>query len=127
MESLRPGSSLGRYEIAERIGRGGMASVYRARDLDLSMDVAIKVRAAQQDEDPTFVERFRNEAQAVASFVHPNIITVHDFGEDRGVTYIVMEYVTGGTLYDLLSRSLPLDEVLKLIGPLAQALDYAHG
>ena len=81
----------------ERIGRGGMASVYRARDSQLNRDVAVKVLASFDADDTTFVERFRREAQAVAGLNHPNIIQVHDFGDDKGFSYIVMEYVTGGT------------------------------
>ena len=127
VDSMLPGSVLGRYQIVEGIGRGGMASVFRAVDPELNRDVAIKVLPSFQTEDPTFVERFRQEAQAVARLTHPNIIRVHDFGEDKGFTYIVMEYVTGGTLMDRLNRQLPLADVVDLVSPIAQALDYAHG
>lgn len=110
----------------ERIGRGGMASVYRARDSQLNRDVAVKVLASFDADDTTFVERFRREAQAVAGLNHPNIIQVHDFGDDKGFSYIVMEYVTGGTLEDRIGDRLTLPEVLELIGPVAEALAFAH-
>ena len=73
------------------------------------------------------MERFRNEAQSVAGLNHPNILAVHDFGEDKEFTYIVMEYLTGGTLKDRLDRRLSVDEALEILTPLASALDYAHG
>ena len=126
VDALLPGSSLGRYQIMERVGRGGMASVYRARDPQLNRDVAVKVLPSFEADDPTFVERFRREAQAVAALNHPNIIQVHDFGDDKGFSYIVMEYVTGGTLHDRLGGRLPLPDVLDLITPVADALTYAH-
>ena len=103
-----------------------MASVYRARDPQLNRDVAVKVLPSFEADDPTFVERFRREAQAVATLNHPNIIQVHDFGDDKGFSYIVMEYVTGGTLQDRLGARLPLQKVLDLITPVADALTYAH-
>ena len=126
MDSLLAGGSLGRYQIVEQIGRGGMASVFRALDPDLDRHVAVKVLQSFTAEDPTFVERFRQEAQAVARLSHPNVIKVHDFGEDKGFTYIVMEYLTGGTLQDRLGGSLPLPEVLELVSPVADGLGYAH-
>ena len=128
MESLLAGSSLGRYRVIELIGRGGMASVFRAHDPDLNRYVAIKVLPSYEVQEPTFADRFRQEAQAVAGLNHPNIIQVYDFGEDKGFIYIVMAHVTGGTLQDRLGgRRLPLDETLELIGPVGEALEYAHG
>ena len=126
MVSLPPGSKLGRYQVLERIGRGGMASVFRAYDPDLDRHVAAKILPSFQSEDPTFVPRFRQEAQAVAKLSHPNIIQVHDFGEDKGFTFIVMEYITGGTLANQLTTPMPVKEVLRWAAPLARALEYAH-
>ena len=126
VESLLPGSTLGRYQVVEAIGRGGMASVFRAHDPELNRFVAIKVLPSFHADDPTFVQRFRQEAQAVARLSHPNVIQVHDFGEDKGFSYIVMELVTGGTLRDRMGRRMPLTEAMGLIVPLAAALDYAH-
>lgn len=100
-----------------------MAIVYRARDPSLGRTVAVKVLPSLQEQDPSFAERFRNEAQAVASLRHTNIVQIFDFGGDRSFTYIVMEYVDGGTLYDLLNHQLSLDETLTLVRPLAEALD----
>ena len=127
MESLLPGSSLGRYQLVEWIGRGGMASVFRALDPQLKRHVAIKVLPSYQAADPTFVERFKREAQAVARLNHPNIVRIHDFGDDKGFTYIVMELVTGGSLQERMDRRFSLTEVLHLVTPLAQALESAHG
>lgn len=127
MDSLLPGSRLGRYEVLERIGRGGMASVFRAHDPELDRDVAIKVLPSYRAESPALVERFTQEAQALAGLCHSNIVQFHDFGEDKGFSYIAMEYVTDGTLQERLGRLLPLADVLELIGPLADALETAHG
>ncbi len=126
MVSLPPGSRLGRYQILEQIGRGGMATVFRAYDPELDRHVAVKVLPSFQAEDPTFVERFRQEAQSIARLNHPNIIQVYDFGEDKGFTFIVMEYVTGGTLARHVTHALALEEVLEWVSPIAQALEYAH-
>ena len=126
MVSLPSGSKLGRYQVTDLLGHGGMASVFKASDPELNRFVAVKVLPSYHAEDPTFVERFRREAQAIAGLNHPNIIQVHDFGEDKGFIYIVMEYVTGGTLEDRLKDRYTLDDVLELISPLADALDYAH-
>ena len=127
MTSLLPGSQLGRYEVLEQIGRGGMATVFRALDPRLKRDVAVKVLPSYVSENPTLVDRFSQEAQSVARLDHPNIITVHDYGEDKGFTYIVMEYLTGGTLRDRLDRKISPQEALEFLDPLARALDYAHG
>ena len=103
-----------------------MATVFRAFDSQLGRVVALKVMPSYRSEEPTFLERFRNEARAVAQLSHSNIVRVHDFGEDKGFTYLVMEYLTGGTVKELLNRRLTLSETLSLLSPLADALDYAH-
>jgi serine/threonine-protein kinase len=126
VESLLEGSRLGRYRVIEQIGRGGMATVFRAHDPERDRHVAIKVMPSYHPEDRAFVERFGQEARAVFALDHPNIIKFYDLGEDKGFSYIVMEYVTGGTLEDRLKDRLPLAEVLELITPLAEALDYGH-
>ena len=126
MASLLPGGSLGRYQVVEEIGRGGMAVVFRAFDPRLERDVAVKVLPSHSSEDPTYVERFRNEARAVARLNHPNILRVHDFGEDKGFIYLVTEYLTGGTLRDRIGKPILLDSVIETLTPLASALDYAH-
>src|SRR6266568_1311289 len=98
--SVTPGSSLGPYRIVEQIGRGGMATVYKAYQPSLSRHVAIKVLPAFFVEDPNFLERFRQEAKAVASLDHPNILPIYDFDEEDGLAYIVTKLVDGGTLSD---------------------------
>lgn len=126
MASMSPGSHLGRYEIIELIGRGGMASVFRAHDPLLDRDVAIKVLASIFPPDPTFAERFSIEARTVANLRHPNIVQVYDFGEDDGFTFIVSELVEGGTLQEYANGPISIAEVVRLLKPIAEALDYAH-
>jgi tetratricopeptide (TPR) repeat protein/tRNA A-37 threonylcarbamoyl transferase component Bud32 len=121
------GQTLGGYRILSQIGKGGMATVYKAFQPSLDRYVAIKVLPpyyAAQDE--TFLKRFRQEARAVARLRHPNILMVLDYGEQDGTTYIVMEYVEAGTLTDRLGRIMSLAEVTPLIQQVASALDYAH-
>ena len=107
--SLRPGNPgllprtfAGRYELIELIASGGMADVYRARDSLLDRDVAIKVLAEHLSNDPAFVARFQREAKAVARLIHPNIVSLFDYGSDGGTSFIVMEYVEGRTVCDTL-------------------------
>ncbi len=128
MVSIPPGSSLGRYRIIEQLGRGGMATVFRAHDPNLDRHVAVKVLPSFHTEDPTFVGRFSQEAQTVASLNHPNILQIYDFGDEKGYSFIVSELVSGGDLQDRLgSDPMSLLDVLKFMRPLAEALDYAHG
>jgi eukaryotic-like serine/threonine-protein kinase len=94
----------GRYELGPLLGAGGMASVYRATDRALERTVAVKVLGPPCDQDPALVERFRHEAQAAAGLSHPNIVAVFDSGSEAGVHYLVMEYVQGETLAELLRR-----------------------
>lgn len=117
----------GRYEIKEEIGRGGMASVFHAYDPRFERDVAIKVLPREFLHDPQFRARFEREAKMVALLEHPAIVPVYDFGEEEGQPYIVMRYMSGGSLSDLLKKGpLPLNEVVKMITRLAPALDAAH-
>jgi hypothetical protein len=99
----------GRYELDGVVGRGGMAEIYRARDLRLGRIVAVKTLREDLAGDPTFQARFRREAQSAASLNHPSIVAVYDTGEDRTgevpVPYIVMEYADGRTLADLLGEA----------------------
>src|ERR1700681_3905769 len=111
--SFAPGSQFGRYEIVEPLGRGGMATVYRAYQASLDRYVAIKVLPAFFAEEEGFRERFRREAVAVAQLRHPNILTVFDYGEEQGVAYLVSELVDGGTLADRLGKPLSIDQVRK--------------
>ena len=124
--TLAAGSSLGPYRIVEQVGRGGMATVYKAFQPSLHRFVAIKVLPEFLAGDPSFRSRFEQEAVAIARLRHPNILTVYDHGEDDGVAYIVTEFIEGGTLADQLGKPLPADYVAQVLGPIASALDYAH-
>lgn len=121
------GQTLGGYQVIRQVGKGGMATVYKAYQPSLDRYVALKVMPAyyaQQDE--AFLKRFQREARAIAKLRHPNILIVLDFGEQEGITYIVMEYVDAGTLNDRLGQPLPMDEIAVIIDGVAGALDYAH-
>jgi serine/threonine protein kinase len=122
------GRTLGNYQILEEIGRGGMAIVYRAYQPSLNRHVAIKVLPPHFTFDRQFVERFLREAQAAASLRHPNIVVVHDVAEQNGLYYIVMEYLQGQTLRQLIEREGPLSpaRVARMVERIASALDYAH-
>src|SRR6266550_8223979 len=99
----------GRYELVRHVARGGMAEVYLAHDKLLDRPVALKVLFPELSVDPSFVERFRREAQAAANLSHPNIVSVYDWGEEDGGTYfIVMEYVDGKTLSSMVRGGGPL-------------------
>ncbi|MGZ5348282.1 MAG: protein kinase domain-containing protein, partial [Solirubrobacterales bacterium] len=117
-----------RYRIEDRLGSGGMSSVFRATDTILERTVAVKILAEHLSDDERFVARFRREALAVAKLVHPNIVQVYDTGIDSGRHYIVMEYVKGKSGAQLLQAQGTLDpETSVEIGIQACAgLDYAH-
>jgi eukaryotic-like serine/threonine-protein kinase len=124
--ALTAGARLGRYEIVEQIGRGGMATVYKALQTGLDRYVALKVLPAHLAGDPQFGERFQREAVLIANLRHPNILTIFDYGSDDGYTYIVSELVEGGTLSQRLGRPLGTARASALLAPIADALDYAH-
>ena len=118
----------GRYEIIEKIGEGGMAYVFKARDGLLNRYVAVKVLKEEYSKDEVFVTRFRTEAQSAASLIHPNIVSVFDVGEDKGVSFIVMELLESKTLKDYIQikGALPSDITLKIAAQIASALEAAH-
>jgi eukaryotic-like serine/threonine-protein kinase len=124
--SVLVGKSLGQFRLVERIGAGGMATVFKAYQPTLDRYVAIKVLPAYYARDPVFVKRFEREARAVAKLAHPNIVQIHDFGEQDHITYIVMEYVDGGTLKDRLKCPLPVAEAVDFIMQAAEGLECAH-
>ena len=93
-----------RYEVIDRIGRGGMAEVFRARDLLLDREVAVKVLFPENASDPNFVERFRREAQSAAGLNHPNIVGVYDWGQHGSTYFMAMEFVPGNTLAQIIRR-----------------------
>ena len=122
----------GRYELDGIVGRGGMAEVYRARDIRLDRIVGVKTLRDDLARDPTFQARFRREAQSAASLNHPSIVAVYDTGEDMvgntPVPYIVMEFVDGRTLRDLLrdDRRLLPERAAEITDGVLRALDYSH-
>jgi len=121
-----------RYQVGDTLGFGGMSEVHRGRDLRLGRDVAVKVLRADLARDPSFQARFRREAQNAASLNHPAIVAVYDTGETAGETgpvpYIVMEYVDGDTLRDVLKREGPLPprRAMEIVADVCAALDFSH-
>jgi eukaryotic-like serine/threonine-protein kinase len=124
------GQRFGPYQLGARIGVGGMGEVYRASDTRLDRTVAVKVLSSHVAADPQSRERFEREARAVGALNHPHICTLHDVGHQRGIDFLVMEYLEGETLADRLGRArdrpLPLTETLRFAIQIASALDRAH-
>ena len=118
----------GRYALLRRIARGGMADVYLARDASLDRQVAVKVLFPEFANDSSFVERFRREAKAAANLNHPNIVGIFDWGQEQGTYYIVMEYVVGRNMADVLRSTGPLspDRAAEIAHDVAEALGSAH-
>jgi serine/threonine protein kinase len=121
------GKSLGQFRIVDRIGAGGMATVFKAYQPNLDRYVAVKVLPAYHARDPIFLKRFQQEARSVAKLQHANIVPIHEFGEQDGITFIVMEYVDGGTLKDRLKRSISVAESVDFVIQAAEGLGCAHG
>ena len=117
-----------RYEIVQRVGRGGMADVFLARDVLLDRPVAVKVLFPEYATDPAFVERFRREAQAAANLNHPNIVSVYDWGRVGNTYFMAMEYVEGRTLADILrsDQALTSAQAADIASEVASALSFAH-
>ena len=127
MESL-VGRTLGKYELTAMIGGGGMATVYKAYHPGLDQQVAIKILHPFLSTDPSFIDRFRREARAVATLRHPNIVRVLDFDHEEHLYYMVMEYIDGPTLSTVLggrrkSGGLSLPEIGRIFPPLCSAID----
>lgn len=118
----------GRYRVGPRIARGGMATVYQATDLRLDRTVAVKVMHAGLGEDADFVARFEREARSAARLSHHNVVSVFDQGDDHGTLFLVMEYVPGLTLRDLIRKEAPMDpgKALGVLEPVLAALAAAH-
>lgn len=118
----------GRYRVDDELARGGMATVYRGRDLRLDRPVALKVMRGDLARDDAFVRRFVHEARAAARLQHPHIVSVYDQGEDAGTVYLAMELVEGRTLRDVIRTEAPLStrSALRLLGPVVEALAAAH-
>lgn len=117
-----------RYEIVRSIGEGGMANVYLGYDTILDRNVAIKVLRGDLSNDEKFVRRFQREALSASSLSHPNIVEMYDVGEDNGIYYIVMEYIEGQTLKQLLKRrgSLTLSEAIDIMLQITEGMAHAH-
>src|SRR5262245_64269031 len=117
-----------RYEIQRGIARGGMAEVYLARDQLLDRPVAVKVLFAEYARDPSFVERFRREARSAANLNHPNIVAIYDWGQQLGTYFIVMEYIEGRSLSDIIRTEGPLHptRAAEIAADVAAALGFAH-
>jgi serine/threonine protein kinase len=121
------GSSLGQYHIVEMLGKGGMATVYKATQKTVNRTVAVKVLPRALMHDDTFMQRFRREAEVVASLEHFHILPMYDYGEYDGMPYIVMRFLEGGSLQERIREGpLPWDQVLHIVSQIADALDYAH-
>jgi putative two-component system response regulator len=123
---LAPGGRLGAYRIVEYVGKGGMAEVYKGYHEGLDRTVAIKILPDFFVDDRSSRDRFHQEARSIARLNHPNILRIFDFGEDDGVPYLVLEFIEGDTLADRLGKPMPLESVVKLLTPIASALDHAH-
>jgi serine/threonine protein kinase len=128
MDNLPSGQMLGPYRIINQIGRGGMATVYKAYQASVDRYVAIKVLPSQLAESKEFAARFQQEARIIARLEHPHILPVFDYGESEGVAYFVMRYLEAGTLKDRMQagRPLPLAEIDRIFTQLTEALSYAH-
>ena len=117
-----------RYQLEKKLDTGGMATVYLAKDLTLERSVAIKILRSDYSKDPAFRERFRQEAKAAANLSHSNIVTIHDFGLDDDRLFIIMEYVPGSTLKDLIDKHgrLTVEDSIALIVQACAGIGYAH-
>jgi serine/threonine-protein kinase len=124
---LSPGTPFGPFRIVASLGRGGMASVYRARDASLDRDVALKVLPAEFLHDPTFADRFRQEARVAAKLEHPHVVPIHGYGIDNGRPWMALRLLAGGSLADRLRQGpLPPAEAARILSEVGSALDAAH-
>jgi len=125
--ALPPGTRLGPYEIVSALGTGGMGEVYRARDTRLERTVAVKILPFHLSNDPIRKQRFEREAKTISSLNHPNICTLHDIGSQDGVDYLVMEYVEGKTVRELLDADrLAMRDIIPIAVQIAEGLAKAH-
>lgn len=121
------GKTFGQYTVIAEIGRGGMATVYRAQQQSVNRVVALKVLPRNFLHDPSFYERFAREVAVISQLEHPHILPVHDYGQVNGLPYIVMRYLGGGSLENAIRRGLPQwTDLEKPLRQVCQALDYAH-
>ncbi len=120
------GKTLGQYRILEQIGQGGMATVFKAYQPNLDRFVAVKILAPQHAQTHGFKERFLREAKAVAMLSHPNILQVYDVGMENDISYIVMKYISGHSMREILGQQMDLGKACRFIDQIAGALDHAH-
>jgi len=121
------GRTLGQYEIGQQLGQGGMATVYLAQQKSIGRTVAIKVMPPHFLHDPTFLQRFEHEVKVIAALQHPRVLPVYDYGQIEDRPYIVMAYMSGGTLADRIQEDpLPLEQIVKLTEQIAEGLGHAH-
>jgi serine/threonine-protein kinase len=127
MSSLLIGPRLGKYQVIELLGQGGMATVYKGYHEEIDRYVAIKVLPPHPGLDAQFIERFKLEARTIARLQHPHIVPLYDYGEENGVLYLAMAFMDGGSLADLIDNGpMPLQTVEKILREIAAALSYAH-
>ncbi len=127
MTAHQEGTTLGGYRVISQVGKGGMATVYKAYQMSMERYVALKVLPKTHSQDSSFTERFIQEARTIAQLEHRNILPVYDFGEDDGVTYMAMRYLNSGTLQDVLSfGELSFSDAVELMRQICAGLDYAH-
>jgi len=120
-------TNIGRYEIKSELGRGGMATVYRAYDPSFDREVAIKVLPREFLHNPQFLDRFKREIKTIAQLEHPAIVPVYDVGEHDGIPFFVMRYMPGGSLSDMIKKGrFSIEDTARTIERLASALSYAH-
>ncbi len=117
---------IGQYELRSVLGKGGMATVWRAYQTNLDREVALKLMAPQFSEDETFTKRFIQEARSIARLRHTNILSIYEFGEEARQLFIVTEMLDGGTLREFMRRPLSLKQMSRILNQVADALDYAH-
>ena len=127
---------VGEYKIISQIGKGGMATVYKAFQTNMERYVAIKVLSFQLADNEEFLGRFKQEARLIARLEHPNILPIYDFGEDKGIPFLVVRYLEAGTLKDRLQKIFELssvelrllneEEIDRILTQLTDALEYAH-
>lgn len=126
IEDMLTGQTLGPYRFTEKLGRGGMATVYKAYESGLDRYVAVKVMRQYLTSDPEFKTRFQREAKAIARLDHHNIMPVYSYGEEQGLNFIATRYVDGGTLKEIMGKPMSLEQTVKIISGVARALGYAH-
>src|ERR1700709_2044811 len=121
------GRKLGKYEIVQLLGRGGMATVYKGYHREIDRYAAIKVLPPHPGRDPKYVQRFRQEARTIARLHHPNILTLYDYGSENEILYLATALIEGGSLHDLIRpEGLSLSRTEQILSEIAPALDYAH-